>query len=35
VKRGAEVVVGDAIEPEDLRILFSDAEAAFVVLPKT
>jgi uncharacterized protein YbjT (DUF2867 family) len=31
--RGAEVVAGDAIRPEDLQTLFRDAEAALVVLP--
>jgi uncharacterized protein YbjT (DUF2867 family) len=31
--RGAEVVVGDAIRPEDLQPLFKDAESALVVLP--
>jgi uncharacterized protein YbjT (DUF2867 family) len=32
-ERGAEVVVGDAANPEDLRELFSGADAALVVLP--
>jgi uncharacterized protein YbjT (DUF2867 family) len=31
--RGAEVVVGDAIRPEDLQTLFKNAESALVVLP--
>jgi uncharacterized protein YbjT (DUF2867 family) len=32
-ERGAEVVGGDALNTEDLRALFRDADAAFVVLP--
>jgi uncharacterized protein YbjT (DUF2867 family) len=32
--RGAEVVTGDAVDAEDLRPLFRDAEAAFVLLPE-
>jgi uncharacterized protein YbjT (DUF2867 family) len=32
-ERGAEVVRGDALDIEDLRVLFRDADAAFVVLP--
>jgi uncharacterized protein YbjT (DUF2867 family) len=31
--RGAEVVVGDAINVEDLRMLFRDVDAALIVLP--
>jgi uncharacterized protein YbjT (DUF2867 family) len=31
--QGAEVVVGDAIRPEDLQTLFKGAESALVVLP--
>jgi len=33
-KRGAEVVTGDAINVDDLRALFKDAVAAFVLLPE-
>jgi uncharacterized protein YbjT (DUF2867 family) len=32
-ERGAEVVRGDALNVEDMRALFRDADAAFVVLP--
>lgn len=32
-ERGAEVVRGDALNVEDLRVLFRDADAAFVLLP--
>jgi uncharacterized protein YbjT (DUF2867 family) len=32
-ERGAEVVTGDALRVEDLRRLFSGADAAFVLLP--
>jgi uncharacterized protein YbjT (DUF2867 family) len=32
-ERGAGVVSGDALNTEDLRALFRDADAAFVVLP--
>jgi uncharacterized protein YbjT (DUF2867 family) len=32
-QRGAEVVVGDALNTEDLEALFRDAEAALIVLP--
>lgn len=32
-ERGAEVVRGDARNVEDLRVLFGDADAAFVLLP--
>jgi uncharacterized protein YbjT (DUF2867 family) len=32
--RGAEVVTGDAIDPDDLRSLFEGAEAALVLLPE-
>jgi uncharacterized protein YbjT (DUF2867 family) len=32
-RRGAEVVVGNAINMDDLQTLFKDAEAALVVLP--
>jgi uncharacterized protein YbjT (DUF2867 family) len=32
-EQGADVVVGDAIRPEDLQTLFKDAEAALIVLP--
>jgi uncharacterized protein YbjT (DUF2867 family) len=32
-RRGAEVVVGDAINPDDLQALFKGAVAALVVLP--
>ena len=31
--RGAQVVLGDAIRPDDLQTLFKDAESALVVLP--
>ena len=31
--RGAEVVTGDARNAEDMRALFQDADAAFVILP--
>jgi uncharacterized protein YbjT (DUF2867 family) len=33
-ERGAEVVTGDAADPDDLRRLFDGAEAALVVLPE-
>jgi uncharacterized protein YbjT (DUF2867 family) len=33
-ERGAEVVTGDAVDPDDLRRLFEGAEAALVVLPE-
>jgi uncharacterized protein YbjT (DUF2867 family) len=32
-ERGAEVVRGDALNVEDLQVLFRDADAAFVLLP--
>jgi uncharacterized protein YbjT (DUF2867 family) len=32
-ERGAEVVRGDALNVEDMRVLFGDADAAFVLLP--
>ena len=32
-RRGAEVVVGDQIDPGDLGVFLKDAEAALVVLP--
>ena len=32
-RRGAEIVVGNAINVDDLQILFRDADAALVVLP--
>lgn len=31
--RGAEVIVGDAMNVDDLRMLFRDADAALIVLP--
>jgi uncharacterized protein YbjT (DUF2867 family) len=33
-RRGAEVVTGDAVNVDDLRALFHDAAAAFVLLPE-
>jgi Bacterial transcriptional activator domain len=33
-ERGAEIVTGDAVDPDDLRRLFEGAEAALVLLPE-